>query len=91
MASARVSDWGEAIPDIHRSVLKPLPAVYGPYFGEGFRFRNFTANIPKVSANNIPKTGTMMVSGGHKPTVSMGKKADNSSILLEAIWLTSRI
>jgi hypothetical protein len=38
-----------------------------------------------VRANTIPKTGKMMVSGGHNPTVSMGKKADNSSILLEAI------
>jgi hypothetical protein len=40
-----------------------------------------------VSTNKIPTTGTMMVSGGHRPTVSIGKKADSSSILLEAILI----
>ena len=88
MALANISDWGKVEPDIHPVRLE---VAWRSYFWEGFRFRNFTANIPKVRANNIPKTGTMMVSGGHKPTVSMGKNADNSSILLEAIWLSSRI
>jgi hypothetical protein len=59
-------------------------AVWAFSYMDG-RLNIFRANFPKASASSIPTTGTMMVSGGHKPTVSMGKKADNSTMLLEAI------
>lgn len=39
---------------------------------------NLKANLPRANTRIMPTTGTMMVSGGHNPTVSIGKKADNS-------------
>jgi hypothetical protein len=55
--------------------------------GQDGRLNILRAKFPEASASSIPTTGTMMVSAGQKPTVSMGKKADSSSMLLEAILI----